>query len=107
MGFHADFESDAVPDLFSEFGESVTRITENETATAVTAIVELQGEEFDEITKTWDQRGSVWVLDSVTVDRSDKWSVRGRVYKTERWYQAESGMRRIDIIAQRKTGARP
>lgn len=90
-----------------DFAESVTLLRSDDSMEAVTAIVMLYGEEWNEFDKQWEQRGTVEVASTVGCERDDKWILRGKTFKVEKYHDAESGMQQMEVIAIRKTGARP
>lgn len=90
-----------------DFAEPVTRIASDGTRDGFTAIADTFPEEWNEFDKCWEQRGFVELASTATVARSDKWEVKGKEFKVEKLGDDRHGMRRIDLIRQVKTGARP
>ena len=90
-----------------DFAESVTRITSDGTRDTFTAIADVFPQEWNEFDKVWEQRGFVEGLSTTPPERADKSEVGELVCKVEQLGADRRGMRRIDLIRQVKTGARP
>lgn len=90
-----------------DFAESVTLLRSDSSVETVTAIADVFPQEWNEFDKVWEQRGFVEVLSTTPAERADKWEVGGVVFKVEKLGADRRGMRRIDLIRQVKTGARP
>lgn len=105
--FDQDYANSTAVDLLDVHGESVTRITSDGTRDTFTGIADVFPQEWNEFDKVWEQRGFVEVASATPAERADKWEVGDVVFKVEKLGADRRGMRRIDLIRQVKTGARP
>ena len=93
--FQTEFAADAVPDLFDEFGETVTQYPSGVSANSATRTVLVE-----RLEPTYDtsrgretvQKVKLWVPSSVTCVVSDRWIVGGVLYECQSVRPAESGM---------------